>query len=679
MGAQQVESRLAGQALVIFVLGLSARWIYVHQAGDHVLWDIPVGAAITYVGRAGGAEGGSGFASLYDVLLAGAAGVGGQDYRLVRGIQVALGACNCVMAWSLARTTFSPRVAVAAGLATAFYGPSIYFAGEILPAVLATSLVLLSLILLHRALVSAKAQSFLLPGLLLGAAVLAEWWVSLFALVTVVWLLLRKDQGASAAGLVAIGISALLLPAFLWSAWTPDSVDIGLVEGFRRVCALWQGSEFLLDLDPYHARQHSSLLSVLLWDSGLAFPFGLVGPLALLGIVSRLRAQRKPGESLLLLFVCCFTAQAFLSSAADSAVRAIVVPSLLIFAAVAVAALEGLSRQRVQAAIAACLVLTVGLNIGTNIIGTNIGQAGETGRARSHHWLGYAFAQLGLRANSVREYETAISMGSGRDSYYALAQHYLDQGDNIRAGSLYQSLLQRWPDQDQARRALAEQYMIADRPGEAVQLYRELIGTQTDSATADLVPLLGRALVRNGDFEEAIKAFLETLELGLGNTDVRATLALLYANTGQFPQAEDAFRSLFEAAGVVEFGPPLAEVLMSNLREAEAADVLEQVLEIEPGSSAALGLRSKQLFEQGRHREAAVYFERLRSVTPEDYRVYFFLTQSYEQLGERSKAEDAYALYLRYRKEKEREAIHEQMQITMSVMTEQIKSLMEPK
>ena len=678
MGAQHVEnsaeagSAVAGQAAAIFALGLAARWIYIHQAGDHVLWEIPVGAAIGHIERAAAGEGAAGFTSLYDVFLAGAAR--GQDYSLVRGIQVVLGAGNCVMAWLLARAAFSPGVAVAAGLATALYGPSIMFSGELLPAVLATSLVLLSLILLHRALSSPEPRSYVLPGLLLGSAVLAEWWVSLFALTAVIWLLLRKDQGAGAAGHLVIGMSALLLPAFLWSAWTPDGVDLGLVEGFRRVYALWQGTEFLLDLDPYYARQHSSLLSALLWDSVLAFPFGLVAPLTLLGMVSRLRAERAPVESILLLFVGCFTAQAFLSSAADSAVRAVAVPLLLIFAAVAVAALKGLPRRRAPAALAACLVLAVGLNIGTGI-----GPAGEAGRARQHHWLGHAYAQLGLRANSVREYETAIAMGTGRDTYYALAQHYLDQGDNLRAGSLYESLLQRWPDQGDARKALADQYMITGRASEAAQLYRELIGEQPGSATAHLVPLLGKALARSGDVEGSIEAFREALELGLESTDTRAALGLLYANTGRFSQAAEAYRTLFDAGGVVDFGPPLAEVLIRDRREAEAGEVLEQVLQVEPVSAAALGLRSKQLFEQGRHREAATYFERLRSVSPEDYRVYFYLTQIYEQLGERPRAEDAYALYLRYRGQKEREGIHEQMQLTMSAMTEQIKSLMEPR
>ena len=376
--------RAVGEAAAIFALALSTRWLYVHQTGDHPLRDIPIGATIAHVERAAGEA--AGFASLYDAFLGGVSGMAGGDYQLVRGVQVALGAVTCVLVWSLARAVFSPGIAVAAGLAAALYGPAIYFAGELLPPVLATCLVLLSLIALSRALTATGTSLFWLSGLLLGLAVLAEWWVSLFALFMLVWLLHQKNRGA--AGWLALGISALLLPALLWSAWTPGFAELGLAEGFRRIYALWQGSEFLSDLDPYYARQHSSLLSALLWKAGLAFPFGLVAPLALVGILSRLRVERQPMETALLLFAGCFAVQALLFSPADSTARAPAAPALLIFAAIGVAAMGALPRRPALAVGAAGLLLTVGLNAG---------DVRAASRARQHYWLGYGFEQLGMR------------------------------------------------------------------------------------------------------------------------------------------------------------------------------------------------------------------------------------------------------------------------------------------
>ena len=655
--------RAVGEAAAIFALALSTRWLYVHQTSDHPLRDIPIGATIAHVERAAGAA--AGFASLYDAFLGGVLGMAGGDFQLVRGVQVALGAVNCLLVWSLARAVFSPGVAVAAGLAAALYGPAIYFAGELLPPVLATCLVLLSLIALSRVLTATGTSLFCLSGLLLGLAVLAEWWVSLFALVILVWLLHRKNRGA--AGWLALGISALL-PAIMWSAWTPEFAELGLAEGFRRVYALWQGIEFLPDLDPYYARQHSSLLSALLWKAGLAFPFGLVAPLALVGILSRLRVERQPMETALLLFAGCFTVQALLFSPADSTVRSPAAPALLIFAAVGVAAMSALPRRPALAVGAAGLLLAVGLNTG---------DVRAASRARQHYWLGYGFEQLGLRANAVREYELALALDAGSiETYYALAKHYLAQGDNIRAGGLYERLLQQWPDQDRARRALGEVYMASGRAPEAAKLYRALIDAEADSAAA-LLPMLGEALVRSGDMEGGIRAYREALDVLPSNGEARGKLALLYSATGQLAEAEDAYRILFEAGQVAEFGPPLAEVLIRSQRDEDAAAVLERVLQVAPESTAALALRGKQLFGQGRYRAAATYFERLRQLWPQDYRVYFFLAKLYEHLGEETKADDAHALYTRYRRHQEREEMQEHMQLVGEMMAENLKSHLE--
>ena len=654
--------RAVGEAAAIFALALSTRWLYVHQTGDHPLRDIPIGAAIAHVERAAGEA--AGFASLYDAFLAGTLGMAGGDYQLARGVQVALGTANCVLAWSLARAAFSPGVAIAAGLAAAVYSPAIYFAGALLPPVLATCLVLLSLIALAQALTATRASLFSLPGLLLGLAVLAEWWVSLFALVMLVWLLQRKKRGAAAS--LALGICALLLPALLWSAWTPGFAELGLAEGFRRLYALWQGIEFLPDLDPYYARQHSSLLAALLWKAGLAFPFGLVAPLALVGILSRLRVERQPLETALLLFAGCFAVQALLFSPADSSTRSPAAPALLIFAAVGVAAMGARPRRPALASGA------VGL-----LVGLNMGDIGAPGRARQHYWLGYGFEQLGLRANAVREYELALALDAGSlETYYALAEHYLAQSDNIRAAGLYESLLQHWPDQDRARRALGEVYMASGRAPAAAKLYRALLNAEAD-AKAEVLPMLGEALVRSGDMEGGIRAYREALDVLPSNGEVRGKLALLYSATGQLAAAVDAYRILFEEGQVAEFGPPLAEVLIRSQRDEDAAAVLERVLQVAPESTAALALRGKQLFGQGRHRAAAVHFERLRRLWPQDYRVYFYLAKLYEHLGEEAKADDAHALYIRYRRHKERAAMQGHMQLVGETMAEKLQSHLE--
>ena len=656
MGLRERGSSAAAQAAAVFAAALAARWIYVHQSGSHPLRDVPLGPAIGHLER--GSAGAAGFVSLYDAFVAVVPG----DLELVRAMQVALGALNCVLLWSLARGAgLPPGAAAAAGLALAFFGPAIYFSGEILPPVLATCLALLALTALSRALASSGVGRFWLPGLVLGLAVLAEGWLLLFALALPLWLL-RSDRGAALR--LAAGAAAVLLPVWALSAWTPEAAP-GLSEGLRRLHALWQGSESLAELDPYFGSRNSSLLSVLLWDHGLAFPFGLVAPLALVGIFSRLRAERRPMETALLLLAGCFTVQALLLPTADSAVRAAAVPVLLIFAAAGVRSMAGLPRGPALAAGAACLLLAVGLNAG---------DAGAEGRARQHYWLGHGFGQLGLSANTVREYETSLALDPARrETYLALAGHYLNQKDDIRAAGLYERLLQRWPAEHGARGALARVYLASGRAGEAARCYRELIEAQAGPADS-LLTLLGDALFRSGDVEGGLDSYERALQAEPGNARARGMAALLYSAAGRLAEAEAACRLLFEEGQVAEYGPVLAEVLIRRGRDAEAAEVLEQVLETAPDSGAALGLRGRQLHEQGRDREAAALFERLRDLWPEDHRVHYYLALTYERLGEETRAEEARLAYVRYQRDREREDLQGHMQLVTSLMTDQLQA-----
>ena len=656
MSLREMGRSAAGQGAAIFVAALAARWIYVHQSGSHPLRDVPLGSAIAHLERSSGEA--AGFVSLYDAFLAGVPG----DLDLVRGVQVVLGAVNCVLLWWLARSSaLPPRAALGTGLALAFYGPAIYFSGEILPPVLATCPVLLALIALSRALTSTGERRFWLPGLLLGLAALAEWWICLFALALALWLL-RSHRGAALR--LALGTAAVLLPAWLLSAWAPEAAP-GLGEGLRRVHALWQGGEFLGEVDPYFGSRNSSLLAVLLWDEGLAFPFGAAAPLALVGILSRLRGGRGPLETALLLFAGCFTVQALLLPSADSAVRGPAVPVLLIFAAAGVTALAALPRLPALAAAAACLLLAIGLNAG---------DAGAEGRAGQHYWLGHGFGQLGLRANAVREYETALSLDPARlETYQALAGHYRAQKDDIRAAGLYEGLLERWPEMHEARMALAKVYLTSGRAGEAARCYRELIKAQAAPADS-LLTLLGDALFRSGDVEGSLGAYEQALAAEPGNVRARGMLALLYSAADRLPEAEEACRSLYEGGQVAEYGPVLAEVLIRRGRDEEAAEVLERVLETAPDSGAALGLRGRQLHEQGRHREAAALFERLRRAWPEDHRVHYYLALIYERLGDQARAEESRLAYVRYQRNREREDLQGHLTLVTSMMTDQLQS-----
>ena len=95
----------------------------------------------------------------------------------------------------------------------------------------------------------------------------------------------------------------------------------------------WHGHEVGRNQDLYYARNFSSLLSMLLWKSSIAFPFGVLAPLALLGIglLWREGLHREPGSALLLLFLLSYALSVVLFFV-TARYRLPVVPVLLLFA-----------------------------------------------------------------------------------------------------------------------------------------------------------------------------------------------------------------------------------------------------------------------------------------------------------------------------------------------------------
>ena len=84
-----------------------------------------------------------------------------------------------------------------------------------------------------------------------------------------------------------------------------------------------------------------------------------------------------------------------------------------------------------------------------------------------------------------------------------------------------------------------------------------------------------------------------------------------------------------------------------------------------PGSSADLWGLGKLLFWQGCYQEALVCVAKLAETTPDDYRVYFFLSKLHGLLGEEEAAREAFA---QYQRQKRRAQLDERVQMERDVL-----------
>ena len=661
--------KLALEAAGIGLLALFLQLVHLQQQTQNPLFEVPVAEARTFVELtrellSQGSLPPNAPPSLYPFFLGGIFWLCGEAYGAARFVQALLGAVNCVLLWRLGYALFSSRpIALGTGLAAALYGPLLFFGGALLPPVLAVFFALLSLHALLWAMAEESVWRFGVSGLLLGLAALSGAHVLLFALGVLLWLWLPERRGLGAGAGLVLGMAVVLLPVFLWSGGAGAMLYPSFGLAAQNLYPFWQGQEFLPDLDPYYGREFSGLLAALMWKGWIGFPFGLVAPLAVVGLGFRLRSpERSRAETSILLFVVTCSVETLFFEC-TSGTRVVLVPGFLLFAAVGVGEWKRSSWPQRGASAVILVLLGVGLNLG---------QMGKTAQPLQHHWLGYAYEQLDMRVNAVREYEKAISLGIERmDTYLALAGLYSAGEEYDRAIGVYRGLLQRWPGESAVRLALGDHYAKAGLAAEAATAYRALLREGGDSAV--LLPRLAQAHLGSQDAPSAIEAYRELLKIQPENNRVRFQLGMLYTKEGRIQEAQAAYRPLLQdATWVAAAGPRLADLLMRTRQEAEAEQVLIQTLTTAPDSAPALALLGKLLYDQGRPEESLLYFERLRPLQSEDFRVYFYLTKLYRELGREREAEEAMDLYLEYRRQKHRADIQRHAQEESALLLKNI-------
>ena len=105
-------------------------------------------------------------------------------------------------------------MALGAGLVAAFYGPLIYFGGELLPTIPALLLDLALLLLLLSAPLKQR-WPWLIAGLALGLAALAVSNILLFAPVLLAWLWFSQGNFVQRGALLFLGIALVIAPVAL--------------------------------------------------------------------------------------------------------------------------------------------------------------------------------------------------------------------------------------------------------------------------------------------------------------------------------------------------------------------------------------------------------------------------------------------------------------------------------
>lgn len=245
----------------------------------------------------------------------------------------------------------------------------------------------------------------------------------------------------------------------------------------------FRADEILRNQQIYPFREESVILSLLLWIHGIGFPFGVVLPLAAVGVLSVMvgRLGHSPsgnGGLGFLLLITVVYAVSVIAFFVTARYRAPIVPLLLIFAAMAVEAIRTAaislagSRRAVPAPERSRAWRRVALSA-TLVVAAVIANAGlppmpAEFNSDAHSDLGYTYQVQGDRAAARREYERALELDPRNfEARNNLAGLLSEAGDWTPAVLQLRAILAEYPEDRKALANIGRIYLTMGRPYDA--------------------------------------------------------------------------------------------------------------------------------------------------------------------------------------------------------------------
>lgn len=303
----------------------------------------------------------------------------------------------------------------------------------------------------------------------------------------------------------------------------------------KKVYYLLNGFEIESNRSMYLDRTWSPIFAALVWVRGLAVPFGLVGPLALVGLALP-GADRRVG-TVLKLFALTY-ALSVVAFFVTGRFRIPLVPIACIFAG------HTLHRLFTAAALRQWRLLAVGTPASLIlIVFCNTAWFGvrSVDRSRQAWIVGSALAQDGRLDDAVEQFERALAIEpDNRRTLTDLGGMLLrrrSDGDISRAAAAFQRALSANPRDVQALLGLGMVHILRDGPAgydQARSLFDAALRIAPDHAPA--LVYVGDLLLRENKLDQAIATLQEAISRDPSYAAGRVTLARAYDAAGR-PEA----------------------------------------------------------------------------------------------------------------------------------------------
>lgn len=339
-----------------------------------------------------------------------------------------------------------------------------------------------------------------------------------------------------------------LTKSFKWILDSPAAYA-GLIG--KKFMQLINGHEIMRNQDIYLFREDSLVLKALLWERLISFPFGLLLPLAMMGIIICLKSFREKKRILLFLaastvFYSLFMIMFFPASR----YRLPMVMLLIFFAAPAISRGIGYLRQSGKARALVSLLLFFGLMIVCNLGSYRIDASGPG------------------------------------EKEYNLANAYQSAGKLDKALELYFAAVKVRPTDPALRCNMGRIYLKKNDAVNALKLFKE--ATVLDPQYPDAHMFKGVAELNMGKVDQAMESFGKVMRLRPRMPQPYRAIAGVYLKRGEPLKAEQALKKAIERDPFNSKNHTyLAFSLLEQNKIHEAKISLEKALEIDPADKQA--------------------------------------------------------------------------------------------
>jgi tetratricopeptide (TPR) repeat protein len=301
----------------------------------------------------------------------------------------------------------------------------------------------------------------------------------------------------------------------------------------------WNSYEIENNKDLYFYSRWSSLLRLLLWDHLLRFPFGIVGPLAIWGLVLNAKYWKK--YFLLYAFIFSYMLSV-ISFFVASRFRLPVIPFLIIFASYSIYWLVEKIKNKQARPLLVSLSVLIPLLLITN---SNLFEVSKPNLSVTYNTLGMVYDQKGWYDSAISIFQESIKADPNSAlPHWHLGRVYYEKGYWDEAIKEFNQAISLDPNRAIVYSDLGYIYDRMNKDEEAFQSYRKAL--EIDSTLVRALVNLAFLYEKKESYEQAVNEYQKALEFEPEVASIHNDLGNAYVKLNLKDQATTEFRKALE-------------------------------------------------------------------------------------------------------------------------------------